>query len=90
MKEQKWYGMDLRKVGEVLETDLHQGLSLEETEKRLGEYGPNVLKEPPPRSIFSMFIDQIKEVLVLILIAAAVISGLVGEWADSLVIMIIV
>ena len=40
MKEQKWYGMDLRKVGEVLETDLHQGLSLEETEKRLGEYGP--------------------------------------------------
>ncbi|MFY9433561.1 MAG: calcium-translocating P-type ATPase, SERCA-type, partial [Thermacetogeniaceae bacterium] len=42
------------------------------------------------RSIFSMFIDQIKEVLVLILIAAAVISGLVGEWADSLVIMIIV
>lgn len=90
MKEQKWYGMDLRKVGEVLEADLHQGLSLEEAEKRLGEYGPNVLKEPPPRSIFSMFIDQIKEVLVLILIAAAVISGLVGEWADSLVIMIIV
>ena len=55
-----------------------------------GIYVLNVLKEPPPRSIFSMFIDQIKEVLVLILIAAAVISGLVGEWADSLVIMIIV
>ncbi|MFY9139805.1 MAG: calcium-translocating P-type ATPase, SERCA-type [Thermacetogeniaceae bacterium] len=90
MKGQKWYVMDLGKIGEILGTDLHQGLSPEEAERRLGEYGPNVLKEPPPRSIFSMFIDQIKEVLVLILIAAAVISGLVGEWADSLVIMIIV
>ncbi len=90
MKEQKWYGMDLGKVGEVLDTDPHQGLSLEEAEKRLSEYGPNALKEPPARSILSMFIDQMKEVLVLILIVAAVISGLVGEWADSAVIMIIV
>ena len=90
MKDKKWYVMDLGKVGEILETDLHQGLSIEEAEKRLREYGPNVLKEPPPRSILSMFIDQMKEVLVLILIAAALISGLVGEWADSIVIMIIV
>ena len=40
MKEQKWYGMDLRKVGEVLEADLHQGLSLEETESVWGNICP--------------------------------------------------
>ncbi|MDD3315843.1 MAG: calcium-translocating P-type ATPase, SERCA-type, partial [Syntrophaceticus sp.] len=48
------------------------------------------LKESPGRSILSMFIDQLKEVLVIILIIAAVISGALGEWIDSLVIMIIV
>ncbi len=90
MQEQKWYGMDAGDAKETLSTNLAQGLSAAEAERRLGEYGPNALKEPPPRSLLSMFLGQMKEVLVLILIVAAVISGALGEWADSIVILIIV
>jgi Ca2+-transporting ATPase len=90
MQEQEWYEIEAAEAGEKLNTDLDRGLSAEEAEKRLEEYGPNALREPPSRSILSMFMDQLKEVLVIILIIAAVISGAVGEWMDSLVIMIIV
>lgn len=90
MQEQKWYRMEAGEAAKTLNADLVQGLSATEAERRLGEYGPNALKEPPPHSILSMFLDQLKEVLVLILIVAAVISGALGEWADSIVIMVIV
>ncbi|MFZ5631779.1 MAG: calcium-translocating P-type ATPase, SERCA-type [Bacillota bacterium] len=90
MEEKKWYSLDVQKVCQELETDLQQGLDGEEAGRRLGHYGPNALQEQPPRSLFSMFIGQMKEILVLILIAAAVISGILGEWEDSIVILIIV
>ncbi|MDD3315690.1 MAG: cation-transporting P-type ATPase, partial [Syntrophaceticus sp.] len=84
MQEQEWYRLDVAEAGEKLNTDLGRGLDTAEAEKRLEEYGPNALKESPGRSILSMFIDQLKEVLVIILIIAAVISGALGEWIDSL------
>ena len=90
MQEQKWYRMESREVEQELKTDLVRGLSAAEAEKRLQEYGPNALREPPRRSVLAMFFEQLKDVLVLILIAAALISCALGEWADSLVILIIV
>jgi Ca2+-transporting ATPase len=90
MQEQKWYRVEAEEAAKTLNSDLVRGLSAEEVERRLREFGPNALKEPPPHSILSMFFDQLKEVLVLILIVAAVISGALGEWADSIVIMVIV
>lgn len=64
MQEQEWYEIEAAEAGEKLNTDLDRGLSAEEAEKRLEEYGPNALREPPSRSILSMFMDQLKEVLV--------------------------
>ncbi|WP_297202168.1 calcium-translocating P-type ATPase, SERCA-type, partial [Thermanaeromonas sp.] len=85
-----WYAMEIQQVCQELNSDLSQGLAQEEANRRLELYGPNVLKEPPPRSLFSMFMGQLKEILVLILIGAAVISGILGEWVDSIVILVIV
>jgi len=90
LKDKKWYSREVTQVTQELNGDLEKGLSTEEVGNRLNSYGPNSLKEPPPRSIISMFIAQLKEVLVLILIVAAVVSGALGEWADSIVILIIV
>ncbi|CEP68082.1 Cation-transporting P-type ATPase [Moorella glycerini] len=90
LPEKKWYAMEIHQVCQELNSDLHQGLNQEEANERLKIYGPNVLKEPPPRSLFSMFIGQLKEILVLILIGAAIISGILGEWEDSIVILVIV
>ncbi|NLW23634.1 MAG: cation-translocating P-type ATPase [Clostridia bacterium] len=90
MEEKRWFNYDPQQIAQDLNVDPKTGLSSEEVQKRLETYGPNALKEAPPRSKLSMFIDQIKETLVVILIIAAIISGALGEWADSIVILAIV
>nr|WP_277998222.1 calcium-translocating P-type ATPase, SERCA-type [Zhaonella formicivorans] len=90
LQEKKWHSLEAGQVARDLGSDLEQGLGQEEVKSRLSKYGPNALKEPPPRSLVSMFISQLKEVLVLILIGAAIVSGALGEWEDTVVIMIIV
>jgi Ca2+-transporting ATPase len=74
-----------------------KGLSDEMAKQRLDEYGPNELVEAKGRSPLMLFLQQFKEVLVIILIIAALISaaiaavqGTVEEWFDAAVIMIIV
>lgn len=90
MEEKNWYSLSADETCQQLGTNPDRGLSAGEAERRLRTYGPNALQEKPPRSLFSMFMAQMKEILVLILIAAAVISGFLGEWEDSVVILIIV
>ncbi|HEC96920.1 MAG TPA: cation-translocating P-type ATPase [Nitrospirae bacterium] len=81
--------MEAEKVVEVLKTS-PQGLSNEEARKRLREYGPNELVEKKKKTPFEMFLDQFRDFMILVLIGAAVISGIVGEVTDTLVIILIV
>ncbi|NLC76512.1 MAG: calcium-translocating P-type ATPase, SERCA-type [Clostridia bacterium] len=90
MEKSPWFAMTGSQAAQELQVDLNQGLTKEEVDKRLGIYGANALKEEPPRSILAMFFDQLKETLIVILIIAAIVSGALGEWIDSIVILIIV
>lgn len=82
--------MDVGDAATALKTDYERGLSSQEAAERLSLYGPNELTEAPPHSIWSMFGSQLRETLVLMLIAAAAISGALGEWKDAVVILLIV
>ncbi len=90
----KEVGMDWhrREVGTVLKEikSSHQGLSPEEAEGRLLEHGPNVLKAGRKKNPFMMFLDQFKDFMILVLIAAAVVSGAIGEPSDTIAIVVIV
>lgn len=66
------------------------GISKDEVHSRLSFFGNNELQEDKPRTIFGMFFEQFKNLMVIILIVAAVISGLLGELADTFIIMIVV
>ena len=66
------------------------GLDTVEVEKRLQLHGPNALREAKKKSVVLLFLHQFTSLLILILIIAAVISGLFGEWADAIAILIIV
>ncbi|HXX82267.1 MAG TPA: HAD-IC family P-type ATPase, partial [Thermodesulfovibrionales bacterium] len=74
-------------------TELHsssKGLSPEEALGRLGEYGPNELKEKQRKTPFMMFFGQFRDFMILVLIAAALISGFIGELSDTIAIVVIV
>ncbi|KYK38848.1 MAG: calcium-translocating P-type ATPase, SERCA-type [Theionarchaea archaeon] len=66
------------------------GLTEAEAEKRLAEFGYNELKKRKGRGVFSIFVDQFKDLLIMVLIAATVISFLLRETTDAYIILIIV
>ncbi len=85
----RYYLKSIEEVIEQLQSSL-QGLSTDEAMKRLVTYGPNKLKEIKKRTLFMMFLDQFKDFMILVLIAAAIVSGLIGEVVDTIAIVVIV
>jgi Ca2+-transporting ATPase len=87
--EQPWYQ---RKAEDAL-SDLksgRQGLSQPEAQKRLGRYGANELAEKKGISPWALFLRQFKSFLIIILLIAVVLSAVLGEVADAIIIGIIV
>ncbi|NLD43807.1 MAG: magnesium-translocating P-type ATPase [Chloroflexi bacterium] len=67
-----------------------EGLPQEEAEARLRQYGPNAMQAGPRTAALALLAGQFKSPLVLILIFAAVVSAIVGEWVDAAIILVIV
>lgn len=68
----------------------HQGLSLAETKRRLGQDGPNELPESSKPTPFSMFLREFRNAFVYVLLAAAALSVLIGKTTDAAAILAIV
>ena len=86
----RWYNLEADEVIAQLQTDGEQGLSEEEATRRLAEYGPNELEERGRESPLAILARQFTEVMVMVLIAAAAISFLVGDPKDTAAILVIV
>ncbi|WZY01122.1 calcium-translocating P-type ATPase, SERCA-type [Bacillus sp. FSL W7-1360] len=86
----KWYMMKQEEVVYRTNANVKQGLNDKNVRKRIGTYGQNKLKEAPRPSVFVTFLAQFKDFMVLVLLAATLISGLIGEMLDALTIMCIV
>ena len=66
------------------------GITSEEAGARLQSFGPNELAEKKRKTAFRMLLDQFSDFMILILIAAALISGFIGEASDTVAIVVIV
>jgi Ca2+-transporting ATPase len=84
-----WYRKDLSRIFTELKTS-SRGLSSGEAAERLKRLGPNELTEKKKKSPFRMFLDQFLDFMILILIAAAVIAGFIGDLSDTIAIVVIV
>jgi Ca2+-transporting ATPase len=85
-----WHAIKAEEALRALRSDIHQGLNSDEVGRRQDEYGFNELTKEKKASRLSLFISQFKNVLIIILLAATVLSILVGEIFDAVLIAAIV
>ena len=86
----KWYELKVDEVEERMSSNVKDGLSEKEAKSRLKQYGPNELQEAEKQNAFLLFLEQFKDFMVVVLLAATLISGLLGEYIDAIAIMAIV
>ena len=88
-----FYSDSLRRVLETLNTDPDRGLSGQEAARRLAAYGPNQLDEVPQAGKLRQVLGQLKDPMILVLLAAAALSFFAGggrDWLDAAIILGIV
>lgn len=86
----QWHTLATNEVAKETNTNLTKGLTMEEAKKRLKRFGYNELKEAKKQSALLLFLNQFKDFMVLVLLAATIISGLLGEYVDAIAIIVIV
>ncbi len=86
----KWYELMSEEVEKKVNTSLSQGLTDQEVKQRQKQFGYNELKEAERPSAILLFLAQFKDFMVLVLLAATLVSGLLGEYIDAIAIMAIV
>ncbi len=86
----KWQNLSADETLKTLKSDANKGLSTEEAKKRNLKFGPNELVEKEKTGPISLFLGQFKEILIIILIFAAIAAYYVGDTIDAIVILIVV
>ena len=85
-----WHTLEVAEVLRALDTEPRSGLSSEEAARRLEERGPNELEDRGGRSPWAILGEQFTSTMIVILIVAAVVSSLLGDYEDSIAIAVIV
>ncbi len=82
-RSEAWHALDADDTIAQFDTPADSGLSSQEAEKRIDVYGPNQLAEGPPTTIWQMLWEQFNNFVVILLIIAAVISALLGDYVEA-------
>lgn len=85
-----FYSKNIQDILKDTDSDSLNGLTSEEVEKRQKEFGANKLASQKKQTLFQLLISQINDVLIYILIVAAIISALVGEISEAIIVAVII
>lgn len=85
-----WFNKESKEIVNELSTNLINGLSSSEAKLRLDKNGLNKIEGKKKKSIFQLFFAQINDIMIYILLIAAIISFVVGEVSDSIIILIVI
>ena len=93
--EKNWFSKTVTATSEYFKTDLKKGLNLEGVEESRKKYGINELKAKKKKTLLIKFLEQFKDFMIIILIIAALVSGIIGYIenegiTDSIIILIVV
>jgi Ca2+-transporting ATPase len=89
-QKNKWYTLTPVETLNRLGSDGEKGLTKKEVERRLGKFGANQLAEAKRAPLYTVFLDQFKDFMVLILFIATLISFFLGEYLDAITIVAII
>lgn len=89
MKNTRWWTLSTDEVLQKLNST-SDGLSSTEAQKRLTEQGPNSIPAQKQKSLFRILLKQFSDFMIIILLIAAIVSGFIGELADTIAILVIV
>ena len=92
---EKWFNKTVKDTEDYLQTNMGNGLQNIEVKKRQAENGFNELKQTKKKSLFVKFLEQFKDFMIIVLIIAAIVSGIVGVAqgegiTDTIIILIVV
>lgn len=93
--EKNWFNKNVDEIQKELNTNVDEGLNTQQLEENRKKYGFNELKAKKKKSLFVKFLEQFKDFMIIVLIIAAIISGVVGYMegdgiTDSIIILIVV
>jgi Ca2+-transporting ATPase len=88
--ERRWHAASTQDVSETLDVDPAKGLSAAEARSRLERHGPNELPSAERFSALKLMARQFADFMILVLLAAAVVSGIIGSAIDAVAIVVIV
>lgn len=84
-----WYQLNIKEVFEITGSSV-KGLRSDEAAIKLLEYGPNDIEIRKNRSVFLLLLNQFRDFMILVLIAAAIIAGIAADITDAIIILVIV
>ena len=95
MEKTNWFSKEVKEVENQLETNIQKGLTQEQTKERQEKYGFNELEVAKKKTLLQRFLDQFKDFSIIVLIIAAIVSGIVGVVegegiTDTIIILIVV
>ena len=76
--EKNWFNQTWEEAQENLKTNVNEGLTSKQVAEKREQYGFNELKAEKKKSLFVKFLEQFKDFMIIVLIVAAVVSGVVG------------
>lgn len=85
-----WFSKSQEEVLQELQVNVATGLTTDKAKSRLEQYGANKLKGKPKRGMISLFFSQLKDMLIYVLLGAAVITFVIGEFMDTIIIFAVV
>ncbi|BCJ92703.1 ATPase [Anaerocolumna cellulosilytica] len=85
-----WFSKTKDDIFNELKVDPLTGLSSQEAQNRLEKFGMNKLKGKPKKSLFSLLLSQLKDMLIYVLLGAAVITIFINEYVDAIIILMVV
>ena len=93
--EKSWFNKTSQEVEQELKTDCQNGLSSNQVQENMKKYGLNELQEKKKDSLLKKFLEQFKDFSIIVLIIAAIVSGVVGVaqgegFTDTIIILIVV